>query len=145
MEGKAQNRLGISIRDAVNSSTCELQRSSSRNNNNNRDNARNATPRDPFSYNQIASIISYRIITANCSGLPLPTSLHTARPLWRPGSLCRRRGGLFSLRLAFIDAFVGDSSHLSPSLTIVETCSMPRGQMRRCSRKHTVNSNLAEL
>jgi len=39
---------------------------------------------------QIANIISYRIITANCSRLPLPTSLHTATPVAtrRPRSLC---------------------------------------------------------
>jgi len=30
---------------------------------------------------QIANIISYRIITANCSRLPLPTSLHSATPV----------------------------------------------------------------
>lgn len=39
---------------------------------------------------QIANIISYRIITANCSRLPLPTSLHTATPVAtrRPRFLC---------------------------------------------------------
>lgn len=64
--------------------THALRRSLSMNNNNSRDNARTVTPRDPFSCDQIANIISYRIITANCSGLPLPTSLHTTTPLATP-------------------------------------------------------------
>ena len=43
---------------------------------------------DQFSVGQIANIISYRIITVNCSGLPLPSRSRT--PLVRPNNEHRR-------------------------------------------------------
>lgn len=118
-----------------NSSRCEFKRSSSRHNDDNLDNARD----------QIANIISYRIITANCSSLPLPASLHATRPLWRPRSPSRVPFAPVFLLFAPVHGSSGYSSHVSPSFVLLQACSTSRDQVRRCSPKRTVNSNLLQL
>lgn len=125
---------------AIHPSTRALRWSLSTNNNNNRDNARNATPRDPFSYGQIANIISYRIITANCSGLPLPTNLHT---YYGHAGVPARFASLISFRRHAVPLCRAPGRRTPPSSPWKRA--RRRDQVRRRSRKHTVNSNLAEL
>lgn len=89
------------------------------NNNNNRDNARSGTPEIRLVPGQIANIISYRIIMANCSRLPLPTSLHTVTPVatQHPRSLCPPPAVVL----------YQNPLYLSLSFVSMEsTCSMPR-------------------